>query len=84
MNIMVTLEHVLKSGNFISADFFFNRDSERGRAVYDIEKGEVVEATFDGRNIFEEPVYGFIHVIGLFRQMVEYNNYPETAHCMWY
>ena len=80
---MLTLENVKKENNIISAEYCFSGYKERGFFSYDINQGKFNVLRFGDVEKPEE-VYGFSKVKYLLKQMISYNNYPQTVSCRWY
>ena len=81
---MVVLENVKKEENRIQLNFHFVGVETVGSAVYDIQKGEVIEASYGDKNPLEDIVYGFKYVVDACKMMVEHNRYPATLEYAWY
>ena len=81
---MLILENVKRKNELISADYSFSGyPGEKGSFVYDVKNDRYKSVKFPNE---EEPekMYGFGKVKYLIKQMIQYDNYPETVKCRWY
>ena len=79
---MVTLENLVKIGNIIEADYYYeNETDKRGHFKYDITKDEYIEL----RKIKETEIeVGFGQIRNALHRLVRLNIFPETYHNIWY
>ena len=80
---MVTLENLVKIGNIIEADYYYeNETDKKGHFKYDITKDEYIELH---KIEYETGIeYGFGHIRDALHLFVKMNDFPETYHHSWY
>ena len=81
---MVVLDNVRKTDIEISADYYYQDESDKGHFVYDIKSGEIRDVSYNAEDTPRDVHYSFGHVRDACRLMLKANKYPKTLPYLWY
>lgn len=82
---MVTLNNIIKDGNFISTDYFLEaNESDIGHIEYDINSNKVIEFKYSQEDEQSNIKYGYHKAIAAIKLLIKYNKFPPSYKYMWY
>lgn len=81
---MITLTNVKRTGDIISANYQYSGEKDYGYIEYDVKLGKYVKVIYCESDAKYDGLYTFPKIMNLIKDMIKYDNYPETCHYYWY